>query len=278
MIKDEYFTLSNGVKIPKVGFGTWQTPDGDVAYESTIWAIKAGYKHIDTALVYGNEVSIGKAIKDSGAKRSDLFITTKCPADVKTYEGALEAFNTSLKNLDLDYIDLYLIHAPWPWSDVGGDYTEGNKAVWKAFVELYNKGLIKSIGVSNFHEADIKAVWDYTGVKPMVNQIRYFLGNTQPALTKYCQDNDILVEAYSPLATGKMLSNPILLEVANKYNVSPAKICLRYCLENNTLPLPKSVHEERIIDNLDLNFTLSKEDMDLLNTIHDETLDRPLRS
>lgn len=278
MIKNEYYTLYNGVKIPKVGFGTWQTPDGDVAYQSTLDAIEAGYRHIDTALVYGNEESIGRAIKDSKIKREELFIVTKCPADIKSYDGCMEAFNKSMKSLGLDYLDLYLIHAPWPWSNVGSDCTEGNIEVWKAMVELYNAGKIRSIGVSNFHPEDIEPLIKATNVKPMVNQIRYFLGNTQHNVTKYCQDNDILVEAYSPLATGKMLDNPELLKVSKKYNTTPAHICLRYCLEKNTLPLPKSVHKERIISNIDLDFKLDAEDIKVLDAIHDSSLDRPLRS
>lgn len=278
MIKDEFYTLSNGVRIPKVGFGTWQTPDGDVAYQSTIDAIKAGYRHIDTALVYGNEESIGRAIKDSNVPREELFIVTKCPADIKTYDGAMKAFETSMANLGLDYLDLYLIHAPWPWSNVGLDCSKGNVEVWKAFVELYNKGLIKSIGVSNFHPEDIKPLYEATKVMPQVNQIRYFLGNTQPKIVKYCEENNILVEAYSPLATGKMLDNPELVKIAAKYNTTPAHICLRYCIEKNTLPLPKSVHKERIISNLELDFKINAEDIKTLDAIHDPSLDRPLRS
>ncbi len=278
MIKDEFYTLYNGVKIPKIGFGTWQTPDGDIAYNSTLEALKAGYRHIDTALVYGNEESIGRAIKDFGINREEIFITTKCPADIKTYEGAIKAFETSLNLLGLQYIDLYLIHAPWPWSNVGANYTEGNKLVWKALVDLYNEGKIKAIGVSNFHKEDIIPLIECSGIKPMVNQIRYFLGNTQPSIIAYCMDNDILVEAYSPLATGKILNNDILIKIAKKYNTSPASICLRYCIENNTLPLPKSIHKDRIISNLELDFKLDNDDIKLLNTIHDLSLDRPYRS
>lgn len=277
MVKDLDYKLYNGVTIPAVGFGTWQSKPED-AYTAVIAAIKAGYRHIDTALVYENEEAVGKAIKDSGVKREDIFITTKLPADKKGYDVAMECFNTSCKNLGVDYIDLYLIHAPWPWSNVGMDCKEGNIASWKALIDLYNAGKIRAIGVSNFLQTDIEPLIEATGVKPMANQIRYFLGNTQPKLTEYCQKNDILIEAYSPLATGKILENPILLEVANKYNVSPAKICLRYCLDKKTLPLPKSVHEDRIIANIDLNFELSKEDILKLETIHDESLDRPLRS
>lgn len=278
MIKDEYYILYNGIKIPKVGFGTWQSQDGKECYEAVRYAIEAGYRHIDTALVYKNEVSVGKAIKDSNLKREELFITTKCPADIKTYEGAIDAFNTSLKNLDLEYIDLYLIHAPWPWSNVGGDYTSGNIAVWKAFVDLYNKGLIKAIGVSNFHPKDIDAIYKATKVMPMVNQIRYFLGNTQPNITAYCNDNGILVEAYSPLATGNILMNETLINIAKKYNKTEAQICLRYCLEKGTSPLPKSIHSSRIYQNIDLDFNIHEDDIKILDTIHDESLDRPLRS
>lgn len=278
MIKDEFYELYNGVKIPKVGFGTWQTPDGDVCYEATLAALKAGYRHIDTALVYGNEESVGRAIKDSGIPREELFITTKCPAEIKTYDGAMKSFETSMNNLGLDYLDLYLIHAPWPWTNVGLDCTKGNIDVWRAFIKLYNEGKIKSIGVSNFHPENIEPLIKETGVKPMVNQIRFFLGNTQPKVYDYCQKENILVQAYSPLATGKMLDNDVLVHIAKKYNVSPAKICLRYCIDKNTNPLPKSVHEERIIDNLKLDFVISKEDMKVLDSIHDSTLDRPLRS
>ena len=277
MIKDLDYVLYNGVKIPAVGFGTWQSSPED-AYSSVIAAIKAGYRHIDTALVYENEEAVGKAIKDSGVKRSDIFITTKLPADKKGYDVAIECFNKSCKNLGVDYLDLYLIHAPWPWSNVGMDCKEGNIESWKAMIDLYNAGKIKAIGVSNFHPSDIKPLIEATNVKPMVNQIRFFLGNTQPSVTNYCQENDIIVEAYSPLATGKMLDNPTLNEIAKKYNVSPAKICLRYCLEKKTLPLPKSTHENRIIENIALDFELAKEDIIKLDAIHDESLDRPLRS
>ena len=278
MIKDEFYVLYNGVKIPKVGFGTWQTPDGDVCYDATLAALKAGYRHIDTALVYGNEESVGRAIKDSGIPREELFITTKCPAEIKTYDGAMKSFETSMNNLGLDYLDLYLIHAPWPWTNVGLDCTKGNIDVWRAFIKLYNAKKIRSIGVSNFHPENIEPLIKETGVKPMVNQIRFFLGNTQPKVYDYCQKENILVQAYSPLATGKMLDNDVLVHIAKKYNVSPAKICLRYCIDKNTNPLPKSVHEERIIDNLKLDFVISKEDMKVLDSIHDSTLDRPLRS
>ncbi|MDE5855504.1 MAG: aldo/keto reductase [Anaeroplasmataceae bacterium] len=277
-MKDKYFTLSNGIKIPAVGFGTWQVKDGKEAYESVKWALEAGYRHIDTASVYGNEVSVAKAIEDSGIDRKDIFITTKLPATIKTYEEALDSFNTSLKNLNTDYIDLYLIHAPWPWSDVGGDYTEGNIEAWKAIIHLYQQKKIRAIGVSNFHVKDIEALIKATNVKPMVNQIRYFIGNTQETITSYCQANGILVEAYSPLATGQILENETLKKLAEKYHTTIAKICLRYCYQKNTLPLPKSVHKERIYDNLDFDFEIDKEDMDFLDSLKEIGPTRPFRS
>ena len=278
MVKDLDFTLYNGVKIPAIGFGTWQAASGEEAYNSALWAIKAGYRHIDTAYAYENEASIAKAIKDSNVGRENIFITTKLPSHIKTYEGCMDYFNQSLKNLDTDYIDLYLIHAPWPWSNVGEDCTEGNIEAWKAMVDLYNQKKIRSIGVSNFHEKDIRPLIEATGVKPMVNQIRFFIGNTQEPITKYCQENDILIEAYSPLATGAIVDNPILQDIAAKYNTSIPKICIRYCLERGTLPLPKSVREQRIIDNLDVNFKIDDEDMTFLNSIVDTKNTRKLRS
>ena len=276
-VKDLDFTLYNGIKIPAVGFGTWQVKDGDEAYNSVKWALEAGYRHIDTAYVYENEDSVGKAIKDSKIKREELFITTKLPSDIKTYDGAIEYFNKSLELLGLDYIDLYLIHAPWPWSNVGQNCDEGNILAWKAMIDLYNEGKIRSIGVSNFSIKDIENIVKATNFKPMVNQIRYFIGNTQKALTKYCQDNDILIEAYSPFATGELLDNTKLKEMADKYNTTIPKICLRFCLQNNTLPLPKSVHKERIYDNLEFNFIISDEDMAYLNSLDKLASTRPLR-
>lgn len=267
MIKETFFELYNGVKIPAVGFGTWQVKDGTEAYDSTKMALEAGYRHIDTAHAYGNEVSVGKAIKDSGIKREEIFVTTKLPSHIKTYEGAKEYFFDSLASLGLEYLDLYLIHAPWPWSNIGEECTEGNIAAWRAMIELYNEGKVRAIGVSNFAVKDIEALIDATDFKPMANQIRYFIGNRQDAITDYCQANGILVEAYSPLATGEIAAHEKLAPIAEKYGVSIPRLCIRYCLEKNTLPLPKSVHKERIEANIDLDFHIEKEDIDYLDSI-----------
>ena len=277
MIRDEFYVLSNGVKIPKIGLGTWQSSSED-AYKASLYALKVGYRHIDTAYVYENEKAIGKAIVDSGINRKDIFITTKLPADIKTYDGAIESFYESLNNLNLEYIDLYLIHAPWPWDNQGADYTEGNIEVWKAMIDLYNKGLIKAIGVSNFHENEIEYLIKATNFKPMVNQIRFFIGNTQANLTRYCQNNKILVEAYSPLATGELIDLDVLENMAKKYNTTKAKLCIRYCIEKNTLPLPKSIHEERISDNLDIDFKIEATDLDYLDSLMHIASTRKYRS
>ena len=278
MVKDEKFVLSNGVEIPSIGFGTWQIPNGEIAYKTTLFALKEGYRHIDTAYAYGNEESIGKAIKDSTLKREDIFITSKLPSHIKTYDGALEYFDKTLKALDVTYLDLYLIHAPWPWQEIGKDCTKGNIEAWKAMIKLYNDKKIRAIGVSNFLESDIKPLIEATGFKPMINQIRYFVGNTLRKLTKYCQDNDILVEAYSPLATGELVNKEVFNEMAEKYHVSVAQLCIRYCYQNHTLALPKAVTPQHIKDNLNIDFIISDEDMNYLDSLENVGSRRPFRS
>ena len=278
MVRNEFFTLNNGIKIPAIGFGTWQVAEGEEGYNSCLAALKAGYRHIDTAFAYGNEPSVARALKDSGLSRADVFLTTKLPADIKSYDGAREHFEASLKNLDTDYIDLYLIHAPWPWSNVGSDCTEGNISAWRAMIDIYKEGKVRAIGVSNFHVKDIKALIEATGFVPAVNQIRYFIGNTQDEITQYCQENGILVEAYSPLATGALVEHNELVSMAVKYGVTIPQLCIRFCIENKTLPLPKSVNEARIKSNLDIDFEISKEDMAHLNSLYHIGPTRPFRS
>ncbi len=268
MVKEQNYTLYNGVEIPAIGFGTWQSKGGEEAYNSVRWALEAGYRHIDTAYAYENEQSVGQALRDSGMDRGEIFVTTKLPSHIKSYDGALEYYDRSLKNLGLGYVDLYLIHAPWPWSNVGQECTAGNIEAWRAMIKLYEEGKVRSIGVSNFHVEDMDALIKATGVKPTVNQIRYFVGNRQDKISDYCRMNGILVEAYSPLATGELLQKDILKNLSEKYGKPIAKICLRYCLQKGTLPLPKSTHKERIFDNIDLDFTISEEDMKYLDELN----------
>ena len=271
------FKLSNGVVIPGIGFGTWQIKPED-SYLATKNALLNGYRHIDTAYAYENEEGVGKAIKDSGLKREEIFVTTKLPSDIKSYDGCKDYFNRSLKNLGLDYIDLYLIHAPWPWSNVGEDCTKGNIEAFRAMIDLYNEGKVRSIGVSNFRPENIEPLVKELNFVPHVNQIRFFIGNTQEELYEFCKKNNILIEAYSPLATGNILDEDIIKDLAKKYNVTPAQIAIRYCIERGTLPLPKTLNSERQRINMDVNFKMDKSDVDKLNKIKNEKLARPLRS
>ena len=271
------FKLSNGVVIPGIGFGTWQIKPED-SYLATKNAILNGYRHIDTAYAYENEEGVGKAVRDSGIKREEFFITTKLPSHIKTYDGTIDHFNQSLKNLGLDYIDLYLIHAPWPWSNVGEDCTDGNVEAFRAMIDLYNKGLVKSIGVSNFRPENIEPIIKRLNFTPHVNQIRFFIGNTQKEVSDYCKKHNILIEAYSPLATGNLLKNEVISEMAKKYNVTIAQIAIRYCIEKGALPLPKTLNPERQRINMDVNFKIEDSDMKILDSIHDPSLDKPYRS
>lgn len=264
----ETFTFHNGVTIPSIGFGTWQIPNEE-AYESVTMALKNGYTHIDTALAYQNEENVGKAIRDFDIKREDVFITSKLPAERKGYQEALDAFDETITNLGVDYLDLYLIHAPWPWSDIGKDCTQGNIDSWKAMEKLYNDGKIRAIGVSNFSVSDLQAILDNTDIVPMANQIPFYIGKDQKDLLAFCEKHNIVVEAYSPLATGQLLDSAELKEIADKYGATTAQLAIRYCLEKDTIPLPKSTHEERIIQNKQLDFEISKEDLAKLDKMED---------
>lgn len=261
------YELSNGLNIPKIGFGTWQTPDGDVAESSVTHALKAGYRHIDTAAIYGNEESVGRAIKKSGIDRSELFITTKLWNNNHSYEKAKLAIDESLAKLDLDYVDLYLIHWPNP-VDLRPDFATGNAESWRAMEEAVTEGKIKAIGVSNFHPHHIDALLETAKIKPVVNQIFLNPSDMQPEIVSYCREKDILLEAYSPLGTGKIFEVDSLKELAAKYNKTVAQVVLRWSLQHGFLPLPKSVTESRIKENSEVfDFELSKEDMETIDQL-----------
>ncbi|MFH5810616.1 aldo/keto reductase [Companilactobacillus sp. FL22-1] len=262
------FDIYNGVKIPKVAFGTWQIPANE-ARQAVKDALDAGYRHIDTALAYENEKEVGQGIRDSGLKREDVFVTSKLPGQTKSYQGALDDFNTTMKNLDLDYLDLYLVHAPWPWNEIGANYDKENLEVWKAMEEIYQSGRVKTIGVSNFNVHDLENVMKTATVKPMVDQIQYYVGFTEPKITEFAKENDILVEAYSPLATGGLINNPDMLKMAEKYDISVPKLAIQFVIQNGVLPLPKAVHKEHILANAKLDFEISAEDMATLNAMPD---------
>ncbi|WP_343073970.1 aldo/keto reductase [Clostridium sp. YIM B02506] len=260
------FTLSNVYKIPCVGFGTWQTPDGDTAVSSVKAALSFGYKHIDTAAVYGNEKSVGTGIAESKVSREELFVTSKVWNKDRGYEKTIAAFNKTLDDLGLDYLDLYLIH--WPANAKQfSNWDEINLETWRAMTKLYKEGKIRAIGVSNFLPHHLKSLMK-TEIPPMVNQIEFHPGQMQSETVDYCKKHNMLVEAWSPLGTGRMLSNETLKEIAAKYNKSVAQLCIRWCLQNEVLPLPKSVTPSRIQENSEIfNFVISNEDMSLINSM-----------
>ncbi|TDS56546.1 aldo/keto reductase [Myroides indicus] len=261
------YILNNGVLIPEIGFGTWQTPDGDTAIEAVKTALQAGYRHIDTALIYRNEQSVGKAIRESGIARKDIFVTSKLWNKARGYDTALKAFEISLKNLGMDYLDLYLIH--WPANAKQfDDWEKINANSWKALEKLYAEGLVKAIGVSNFLTEHLKALEKTATILPMVNQIEFHPGYMQTETVAYCKNNNILVEAWSPLGTGKMLENETLKKIAGSYKVSVAQLCIRWILQKGHLPLPKSVTPERIKQNLEVfNFTILEKDIKTIDNL-----------
>ena len=257
--------LNNGKIIPSIGFGTWKLKNNEETIEIIKEAIKYGYRHIDTAFAYGNEETIGKGIKESNIDRKDLFITGKLWNDDRGYENIINACKRTIKNLNCEYLDLYLIH--WPASKaVHDDWIEINKETWQALEYLYEQGLVKAIGVCNFKINQLEELIKTAKIKPMVNQIEFHIGVYNKDILDYCNRNNIIVEAWSPLGSGKLFKVEELKEMASKYNVSVAQLCIRWCLQNNTLPLPKSKNIERIKNNLDVfNFEITNEDMEYLN-------------
>ncbi len=254
-------TLVNGVKMPCVGYGTWQTPDGEVARKCVSEAIKLGYRHIDTAAAYGNEVSVGEGIRDAGIAREELFITTKHWITNRGYEKTILACEESLRNLGLDYLDLYLIH--WPAvKKIADNWEEINGETWRGFEKLYKDGKIRAIGVSNFLPSHLESLKARSTVKPMVNQIEFHPGYIQSELVDYCRSEGITLQAWSPLGSGAVLKNEFLGTIAAKYGKSIAQLCIRYALQNDIVPLPKSLNAERIAANMDVfDFAISADDM-----------------
>jgi len=268
MILEEKFTLSNGVEIPKLGLGTWFINDKDVV-QAVKEAARIGYRHMDTAQAYGNESGVGEGIKTCGVKREDMFVTTKLAAEVKSYKEAVASIDGSLKKLGLDYIDLMIIHSPKPWAKFLEEepYFEGNREAWRALEEAYKAGKIRSIGVSNFEKTDIDNILSSYSIKPMVNQILAHISNTPKELIKYCQDKDILVEAYSPFGHGELFKNDEIKAIANRYNVSVSQLAIRYCLQLDLLPLPKTANPQHMKTNAEVDFVISQEDMKFLKNM-----------
>jgi len=258
------YKLSNGVEIPCVGFGTWKAENGEIAANAVKAAIAAGYRHIDTAAIYGNEESVGDGIHGSGVKREDLFITTKLWNSHHGYDEAMEAFDASMKRLRLDYLDLYLIHWPNPVA-IRDRWQAANAGAWKAMEELYRAGKIRAIGVSNFRVHHLKTLEETQTVAPMANQMFLCPGETQPEVVAYSTKNGMLMQAYSPFGHGAVFSMPDLQGYADKYGKTIAQVCVRFSLQMGFNPLPKSVTAERIRENADVfDFELSCDDVEAL--------------
>lgn len=265
MILQENFTLQNGVTIPKLGLGTWFIDNQNVV-EAVKEAVKLGYRHIDTAQAYQNEEGVGQGIKACGVSRSELFITTKLAAEIKSYDEAIAAIDGSLAAMDLEYIDLMIIHSPKPWANFleNDAYEKGNLEAWRALEDAYKAGKLKAIGVSNFEIADLQNLLDHGSIKPMVNQILAHISKMPIELITFCKEQDILVEAYSPIGHGELFKNEAVKTMAECYGVSIPQLAIRFCLQEVLLPLPKTANPAHMQNNADLDFEISSEDMKTL--------------
>ncbi len=268
MILEEKYTLPNGVKIPKLGLGTWFINDDEVV-QAVKGAAGIGYRLIDTAQAYGNESGVGKGVKVSGISREEMFVTTKLAAEVKSHKEAVASIDASLKKLGLGYIDLMLIHSPKPWTKFleSEPYFEGNREAWRALEEAYKAGKLRAIGVSNFEIPDLNNILKNCSVKPMVNQLLAHISNTPKELIQFNQTNKILVEAYSPFGHGELFKNKEVQAMAEKYSVSVSQLAIRYCLQLGLLPLPKTANPQHMKINAVVDFVIGDADMALLENV-----------
>ena len=260
------YTMNNGVQIPAVGFGTYKAADGKSA-DVIKKAIESGYRYFDTASFYGTEPYLAEAIRQSGLPRKDFFIASKLWKSEMGYENAREAFRRTLENLDTDYLDLYLIH--WPLPEPGYEnWKELDRETWRALEELYAEGKIRAIGLSNFLPHHMENILAGCTVRPAVDQIEYHPGYSQEATVQYCKEKGILVQAWSPIGRSRVLEDPLVCELAAKYQVSPAQICLKFAVQRGVIPLPKSSSPERMKQNMDLfSFEMDQEDIWRLATM-----------
>lgn len=260
------YELNNGMHNPCLGFGTFKSADGKNA-EVLKMAIDAGYRYFDTASFYETETYLAEAIKDSGLKREDFFITSKAWKTEMGYENAKCAFNRSLENLQTDYLDMYLIHWPLP-EDGYKDWKQLDVETWKAMEELYCSGKVKAIGVSNFLPHHIDNLLQHCKMRPAVDQIEFHPGYTQEMTVAYCKSQNILVQAWSPIGRSSLLNNEMLQEIAAHYHVSVAQLCIRYAIQRGIVPLPKSSSVERMRQNQDVfGFEINREDMFRIGTM-----------
>jgi len=260
------YTLHNGVNVPSIGYGTWKLKNNEETVEIVKQAVDNGYRFFDTAFAYGNEQKVGEGLQKSGIPRQEIFITGKLWNDDRGYDNVIAACKRTIENLKCDYLDLYLIH--WPASKaVHENWKEINAETWRALEYLYEEGYVKAIGVCNFKKNQLEALLESAKITPMVNQIEFHIGQMQQETVEFCKNNQIIVEAWGPLGSGKMLKVKELEEIANRYHVSTAQLCIRWCLQNGVLPLPKSKDNERMKKNLDVfDFHITEEDMEILNS------------
>lgn len=259
--------LINGVFVPEIAYGTWKI-DKNIASECVKNAIEVGYHHIDCARIYKNEKEVGEGIKNSGIAREKLFITSKLWNDTRGYAETIEAFETSLEDLGLEYLDLYLIHWPRPLK-YKDDYIEKNIETWRAFEYLYREGKVRAIGVSNFKVHHLEELINNVEIVPMVNQIEFHPSRLQNDVREFCNKNNIAITGYSPLANGKVFENEKLKEIANKLEVSVARLCIKYALINKVIPIIKTINKDRMKDNLDLSFDIDEIYLNEINEIMD---------
>lgn len=265
MILNETYTLSNSVKIPKLGLGTWMLTDSEAA-QAVRDAVAMGYRHIDTAQAYGNEAGVGEGVRACGVARDELFVTSKVAAENKSYDSAAQSIDETLRKAGLDYIDMMIIHSPQPWAEFRGEklYFEENREVWRALEDAYKAGKVRAIGVSNFLKDDLENILNSCGIKPMVNQILAHISNTPLSLIDFSNKNGIQTEAYSPIARGEALKNKAIADIAAKYSVTPAQLCVRYVLDLGMVALPKTANPEHMKANADVDFNISGEDLNTL--------------
>lgn len=263
--------LKNGIKIPAIGFGTWQL-DNVQTYNAVKLAIKNGYRHIDTAFAYQNEKSVGKVLKDLNIDRKKVFITTKIPAEIKNYKDAQDCFYKSLYNMETEYIDLLLIHAPKPWKDFfsnSNNYDKENIEVWNLLEKVYKDGKVKAIGVSNFDIKDLENIINNCEIKPAVNQIRFFIGFYQKQLIDYCQSKEITVVGHSTFTAGKIFENKDIKNIALKNNVTVAQLCIKYAIQKNIIPLIRTTKQDRMIENIKIDFDINDNDISFLEGLQE---------
>lgn len=268
MILNETYKLNNGIEIPKLALGTWLIDDSQVA-QIVKQAIEIGYLHVDTAQAYANERGVGEGVRISGVNREDLFVVSKVAAENKTYDAAKASIDQTLQDMKMDYLDMMIIHSPQPWKEVNQSddrHFEGNIEAYRALEDACKAGKLRAIGVSNFMIDDLKNIIEHCSVVPAVDQILAHVGNVPFDLVEFCNGNDIVIEAYSPIAHGEADRIEGIKEMAQTYGVTVAQLCIRYVIQLGMVALPKTVNPDRMRENASVDFEISAADMEILNS------------